>query len=74
MIDVEQTFISHFTHPLEISFEIPIDKEYTIGQLTAQIGEQIIEGKILKKERAIERYEDAIASGHTVLLQMRLRI
>jgi hypothetical protein len=28
----------------------------------------VIEGKILKKEKAIEKYEDAMAGGHTAIM------
>lgn len=67
VMDVVQTFINDRDHPLEVSLKFPIEKEHALGGLTIQIGDDIIEGKVLKKEKAQERYEDAIASGHTAV-------
>ena len=33
-----------------------------------EIGDAVIEGKVFEKEKAQEKYEDAVASGHTAAL------
>jgi len=48
--------------------KFPTEQEYALGRLTIEINDDIIEGKILKKEKAQEKYEDAIASGHTAVM------
>jgi Ca-activated chloride channel family protein len=68
IIDVVQTFHNDKDHPLEVTLKFPIEQEYALGRLTIEINDDIIEGKILKKEKAQEKYEDAIASGHTAVM------
>ena len=33
-----------------------------------KIGEKIVEGKVMEKEKAKEKYEDAIAGGHSAVM------
>ena len=33
-----------------------------------QVGDKIIQGKVIEKEKARERYEDAVASGKTAVI------
>ncbi|CDW91786.1 UNKNOWN [Stylonychia lemnae] len=54
--------------PLEIVLHLPIQEDYAIGNLSVQIGDQIIEGKILRKKQARQQYDDAIAQGKTAVL------
>ncbi|TNV83889.1 hypothetical protein FGO68_gene8442 [Halteria grandinella] len=67
VIDIVQTFINDQPHPLEVTLKFPSEKDYALGKLTIQIGDSIIEGKILKKIKALERFENAIAGGHTAV-------
>ncbi|CDW78536.1 UNKNOWN [Stylonychia lemnae] len=67
-IDIIQTFYNDTQDPLEVTVNIPIDEDYGIGKLTVEIGDQVIEGKILEKQKAQEKYEDAIAQGHTATI------
>ena len=46
----------------------PIEKDHALGKLTIQIGNTIIEGKIMSKVKAEEKYEDAMAGGHTAVM------
>ena len=68
VIDIVQTYLNDCDHPVEVTLKFPIEKEYAVGKLTIQIGEDIIEGKILKKEKAQEKYEDAVAGGNTAVM------
>ena len=52
IIDIVQTFINNNDYPLEVTLKFPIEQEHSVGKLTIQIGDDIIEGKILKKEKA----------------------
>ena len=36
--------------------------------MTVSVGDRIIEAKVMEKEAAQGRYDDAIASGHTAAL------
>ena len=46
----------------------PVEKDHALGKLNIQIGDDIIEGKILNKEKAEEKYEDAVAGGNTAVM------
>eukprot|EP00347_Sterkiella_histriomuscorum_P014110 403362133 len=67
-IDIIQTYSNDTTDPLEITLNVPIEKDYGMGKLTIQIDDNLIEGKILEKEKAKEKYDDALASGHTAVI------
>jgi hypothetical protein len=68
VIDLVQTFQNDKSYPMEVSLKFPTEADHTLSNLTIQIGENIIEGKILKKEKAKEKYEDAIAGGNTAVM------
>jgi len=53
---------------MEVSLKFPTETDHTLSNLTIQIGDDIIEGKILKKEKAKEKYDDAIAAGNTAVM------
>ena len=68
LINVVQTYENNTQYPLEITLKLPIEEDYALGKLTVIVGDNIIEGKIMKKQQAIERYEDAVAGGHTAFM------
>jgi hypothetical protein len=39
-------------HPLEVSLKLPVQEAYIVGKLTIQIGDNVIEAKVLSKEKA----------------------
>ncbi len=47
---------------------MPLKEEYALVKLDIQIGDRKIEGKIMAKEKAKEKYDDALAAGHTSAL------
>jgi len=68
VIDIVQTYYNHSENPLEVTLMFPVEKDHALGKLNIQIGDDIIEGKILNKEKAEEKYEDAIAGGNTAVM------
>ena len=68
VIDIVQTYYNHSENPLEVTLMFPVEKDHTLGKLNIQIGDDIIEGKILNKEKAEEKYEDAVAGGNTAVM------
>ncbi len=52
VIDVVQTYKNDKSYPMEVSLKFPTEPDHTLSNLTIQIGENIIEGKIFKKEKA----------------------
>ena len=68
VIDVVQTYFNDSESPLEVTLMFPIEKDHALGKLTIQIGDTIIEGKIMNKVKAKEKYEDAMSGGHTAVM------
>jgi Ca-activated chloride channel family protein len=68
IIDVVQTFLNDKQYPMEVTLKFPTEADHALSNLTIQIGEDVIEGKVMKKEKAKEKYEDAIASGNTAVM------
>ena len=68
VIDVVQTYFNDSESPLEVTLMFPIEKDYALGKLTIQIGDTIIEGKIMSKDKAEEKYENAMSGGHTAVM------
>lgn len=68
VIDIVQTYYNHSQNPLEVTLLFPVEKDHALGKLNIQIGDDIIEGKILNKEKAEEKYEDAVAGGNTAVM------
>ena len=67
-VDLSQRFENNTDNPLEITLKIPVDPDYAVGKLIIELGDNIIEGKVLEKQKAAEKYEDAISQGHTAAL------
>ena len=51
------------TNPLECTYTYPLEKTSFLAKLEVVIDDRIIETKIQDKEKAKERYDDAMASG-----------
>ena len=58
----------YFTNPLENSIELtiffPIKEEINLSKFEVSMDDQIILSKVMPKEKAEEKYNDAIASGN----------
>ena len=58
----------YFTNPLENSIELtiffPIKEEINLSKFVVSMDDQIIVSKVMPKEKAEEKYNDAIASGN----------
>ncbi|CDW72326.1 UNKNOWN [Stylonychia lemnae] len=67
-IEIIQQFFNDTSQPLEVTVNVPIEEDYVIGKLMVQIDDKVIEGKILEKQKAQEKYEDAVAQGHTAMM------
>ena len=63
--EVTQVYENLGQNPIETEFFFPADPFMSVTGLVITIGEKTIEGKIMGKEKAEEKYDDAIASGNT---------
>jgi Ca-activated chloride channel family protein len=57
--------------PLECTYSFPMDKNTILAKFEAIIDDRVVQTKVVTKEVAQERYEDAVASGNTAVLAQR---
>ncbi|KAH3746232.1 Vault protein inter-alpha-trypsin domain [Pelomyxa schiedti] len=54
--------------PLEAIYEFPLSTDSTITEFIADVNGKKIVGKLQEKQKAINKYDDALASGHEAML------
>ena len=67
-LNITQHYFNDSESNKEFIFTLPNLKDYALGKLTIQVGDDIIEGKIMKKAEAKVKYEDTIAKGNTAVM------
>ena len=54
-----------FTNPedknIELKFRFPQDKKFIVSKMMFTLGDKTIETKVMEKEKAQEKFDDAIA-------------
>ena len=64
--------IQYFTNPLENPIELtilfPIKEEINLSKFVVSMDDQIVLSKVMPKEKAEEKYNDAIASGNVGII------
>jgi Ca-activated chloride channel family protein len=65
---LEQTFENTFQEPLAVTYLMPLPADGAVSGYAFTIGEQRIVGEVDRRAAARERFEEAIASGHTAAL------
>ena len=63
-IDFIQTFKNDSEFAIESSFTFPSDPEIVISKMFINVGERVIETKVVNKEQAEEKYDDAVSGGN----------
>jgi hypothetical protein len=58
------TYLNDSDTKIEAVLELPNNPDLVIGKLKIKVGETEIEGLVQEKQRAKEKYEDAVAAGH----------
>ena len=66
--EVIQSFTNPLTKSIELSISFPLKPEIQLVKFEITIGKKTIISKVLPKEKAEEKYTDAIASGNTGIL------
>ncbi|HET9992490.1 MAG TPA: VIT domain-containing protein [Kofleriaceae bacterium] len=65
---LEQTFANHYDDVLKVTYRMPLPADGAVSGYEFVIGERTVKGVVDKKQRARERFEQAIASGRTAAL------
>ena len=67
-IELQQVFLNELDETVEATYQFPQDPEIVVSRMIIEMGDKIVEGRVMKKEKAQEKYEDAIASGNSAVL------
>ena len=62
---IKQVFINSSNNPVELSFDLPNQKGIQFVDFEVEIKDKKVKSKLITKEKAEEKYSDAIASGNT---------
>src|SRR6185312_13456569 len=65
---VEQRFVNAFDEPLAVTYTMPLPADGAVSGYAFTIGERRVVGEVDRRQAARERFEEAIASGHTAAL------
>src|SRR6185295_5140045 len=56
------------SHPIEAVYVFPLEEGAAVSAFEAVIGETHVVGTVEEREKAFERYDDALAAGHGAYL------
>lgn len=62
---LEQTFHNPYAEPLRVTYQLPLPEDGAVSGFSFRVGERVIVGEVDRKDRARERFEQAIAEGRT---------
>ena len=62
--ELTQFFTNPLDNPIELSISFPIKEEINLTRFVVTIGDKIVLSRVMPKEKAEEKYNDAIASGN----------
>ena len=62
-----QIFQNTQTNPIECVYKFPSDYSFAVVGLTVKVGDKTIEAEVMEKKQAEEKYDDAMAAGHTAV-------
>ncbi|MBI4957145.1 MAG: VWA domain-containing protein [Myxococcales bacterium] len=65
---VTQHFHNPFAEPLSVSYELPLPAEGAVSGFSFELDGRRIVGEVDKKQRARERFEQAVLAGHSAAL------
>jgi len=68
---LEQTFENLSPTPMRVTYTLPLPADAAVSGFRFRVGERTIEGTIDKKQRARERFEEALANGQTAAILER---
>ncbi|MDH5181606.1 MAG: VIT domain-containing protein, partial [Gammaproteobacteria bacterium] len=71
-VTVRQTYSNHEDKPIEAVYTFPMPIDAVLLNMTVQIGERTLSGRILPKKEAEERYEEAITDGNSAMMLQKV--
>lgn len=70
--NVELRYVNpHKDVPLECTYVFPVEKSTILAKFEAMIDNRVVVTKIMEKEKAQEKFDDAVACGHAAVMAMK---
>lgn len=67
--NVELRYVNpHKDSPLECTYVFPVEKSTILAKFEAMIDNRVVATKIMEKEKAKEKFDDAVASGNAAVM------
>ncbi|UCF37441.1 MAG: hypothetical protein JSU96_00795 [Acidobacteriota bacterium] len=63
-VKISQKFCNREKVPVEAVYKFPLTEAASICGFRARVGEKVIEGNIEEREKAFEKYDEALEAGH----------
>jgi len=67
-VTVAQRYVNTEKKPIEAVYSFPLEESSAVCGFTVETGGRLIVGKVEEKEKAFEKYDDAMADGHGAFL------
>lgn len=67
-LHLEQRFENVHAEPLQVTLQLPLPADAAVSGFSFTIGEETVVGRVETKERARERFEEALLEGRTAAL------
>lgn len=65
---LEQRFVNPYNEPLQVTYQMPLPADGAVSGFAFRIGEERIVGEVDTKQKARERFEEAILDGRTAAI------
>ena len=67
--NVELRYVNpHVDSPLECTYVFPVEKTTILAKFEAMIDNRVVATKVMEKEKAKEKFDDAIATGQAAVM------
>lgn len=67
-VAITYNFVNPCPQPLELTFRLPKLESMIVSRLEISVGDQrVIEARVAERQKAEEKYDDAVAAGHTAV-------
>lgn len=64
-VTLEQTFENPYAEPLRVTYQLPFPEDGAVSGFSFRIGDREVVGEMDRKDRARERFEQALAQGRS---------
>ena len=66
-VSFTQVYKNETESPIECVYKFPTDPSFVVAGLHVEVGDKIIDAEVMEKKQAEQKYDDAVAAGHTAV-------